>query len=640
MLNKKSLQYLIIALLVSTILTLSELAGFFSLKQDQLSDLLFTKKNNPNRVVIVAIDEQSINKVGQWPWPRSVFGNLVTNLNGAAAIGIDVNFKEPSRLGSQDDLSFSKSLSDSKVPVVLNAEFQPDNSLIKPINSLAEKSLLGFPNLITDSDGNSRVIRFIKNNFPSLSYQLAKTYTKNTKHAELPSPGVIPTRIAYLGPNGHFPTISAIDIISNKIPRQFFENKVVLIGATVSDLQDYHSTPFGVMSGVEIQANAIETLLSQRFFRSSSILNILLIIVLSLLTVNVCKKVRNLNFLIISVFAIFVLYNLIAFLLFDINFLLDLLYPNLAIIISAVATLAYQYFTTSKEKKFIHESFGKYLAPEVINELINNPNMVKLGGQRKNLTIMFSDIRGFTTLSESMQPEELSKFLNLYLTRMTNIILNQKGLVDKYIGDAIMAFWGAPLNNPNHGINAMDAALEMMDSLDEFNKLNLESGRPIDIGIGINTGEVTVGNMGSEKRFDYTVIGDNVNLSSRLEGLNKFYGTNIIVTESTKNLSNRGSALFRELDKVKVKGKNEAVKIFELVTNSKKPEVSLINEDFISALHDYYNGDFNKAADKFQKILQRVPEDKPSQKILERCQELISHPPLTPWKGVWELTSK
>ena len=247
---------------------------------------------------------------------------------------------------------------------------------------------------------------------------------------------------------------------------------------------------------------------------------------------------------------------------------MDLFYPNLAIILSSATSVSWQYITTSREKRFIQESFSRYLAPEVVQELLEDPSRLKLGGERKTITILFSDIRGFTSLSEKLEPEKLTKILTRFLSAMSNVILESRGVIDKYIGDAIMAFWGAPLSDQEHATHALRAALQMSKALkslnEEFKKENLP---PLAIGIGINSGEVTVGNMGSEKRFDYTVIGDAVNLASRLEGLNKNYETEIIISGATKNMLNQKEIEkmginFKELGQAQVKGKEEAVTIY------------------------------------------------------------------------------
>ncbi len=291
----------------------------------------------------------------------------------------------------------------------------------------------------------------------------------------------------------------------------------------------------------------------------------------------------------------------------------------------------------NEEKKKIRAAFGQYVSPSLVNEIMRHPEKLKLGGEKKRLTVFFSDIRGFTTLSEKLSPEELVSLLNEYLNGMTNIIINQKGLVDKYIGDAIMAFWGAPLDDEEHAVNACKSGLMMKDALTKISA-NLEKrGLPgIKIGMGINTGDMVVGNMGSSQRFDYTVIGDNVNLASRLEGLTKQYGVGILITEDTHNAIKGKGFLCREIDLVTVKGKTKPVRLFELVDFEKNSDKALKDKvkRFETALKEYREGGFAKAKKGFLAI-----EDETSKIFADRCSQYIRSPPKD-WKGVHVATSK
>jgi adenylate cyclase len=244
-------------------------------------------------------------------------------------------------------------------------------------------------------------------------------------------------------------------------------------------------------------------------------------------------------------------------------------------------------------------------------------------------------------MSEGMTPEQLISFLNQYLSKMTQIILESNGVIDKYIGDAVMAFWGAPLRNEKHAINGVLAALKMIDVLLEFNEQSKQTGRPIiDIGIGLNTGNATVGNMGSEKRFDYTVLGDNVNLASRLEGLTKVYGVNIIVAQSTiAAIPDEENILTRELDRVRVKGKKKPVTIYEIIPRARYENVQSILGDFKEGRECYYNGEWNRAISAFMKVLEKAPDDGPTKTLKNRCEGFL-HRPADNWEGIFEMTSK
>lgn len=283
-----------------------------------------------------------------------------------------------------------------------------------------------------------------------------------------------------------------------------------------------------------------------------------------------------------------------------------------------------------------------------MNILLENSDKLKLGGETRNMTVMFSDIRSFTTISESLTPKQLIDMLNDYLGYMTDIILKNVGTVDKYIGDAIMAFWNAPLDDENHAANAINTALNMRDQLHKFGEMHPEYPE-IKIGIGLNTGDMTVGNVGGEARFDYTVLGDNVNLGSRLEGLTKKYGVTVIVSESTKNSYEEIYKLrrqdednnefndfkFRLLDDMKVKGKNEPVKIFEPFRTSEFESMKAVLEVYADGFAKYQAGDFEKAV----KILEKNKDDKASVLLIERIQTLIQNPP-TDWHGIWKWEEK
>jgi adenylate cyclase len=277
----------------------------------------------------------------------------------------------------------------------------------------------------------------------------------------------------------------------------------------------------------------------------------------------------------------------------------------------------------------------------VVNEMLKHPEKLKLGGDRKDLSVLFSDIRGFTTIAEGLTPEDLVHLLNEYLTVMTDIVFKYDGTLDKYMGDAIMAIYGAPLDLPDHPIKACQSALEMMEELKRLNqKWTGEGKQPMDIGIGINTSPMMVGNMGSEQRFDFTVMGDSVNLGSRLEGANKSYKTNIIISEFTFDRVKDEFACM-ELDSVRVKGKTEPVKIYNLVGDKDLPETQdrIVNE-FNQGLALYKERKWAKAIHVFENITAMDPSLYAAQVYIERCRDLKKNPPPTDWDGVYVMTTK
>jgi adenylate cyclase len=290
-------------------------------------------------------------------------------------------------------------------------------------------------------------------------------------------------------------------------------------------------------------------------------------------------------------------------------------------------------------KKMVRNAFSKYLSDKLVDIIVKNPEKLQLGGEKREISVLFSDIRGFTSISEKLSPEEIANLLHEYLTPMSEVILQHDGLLDKYIGDAIMALFGTPVWMETHAIKACEAALSMMKKLDELNKYwERTKGLRLKIGIGINTGECIVGNMGSDILFDYTAIGDTVNLASRLEGATKFYGVGIVVSEFTV-LKTDGNFLFRELDLVRVKGKEKPVKIYELMGKEVTEEMRKFTSQFHSALGFYREGKWDSAIEEFKKCLEIYSDDKPSKIYIERCLKL-KEMKIEKWEGIYEMEVK
>jgi adenylate cyclase len=339
-------------------------------------------------------------------------------------------------------------------------------------------------------------------------------------------------------------------------------NKIIIVGMFATGFADEKPTPYGLMYGPEINANALNTIIMKNFLVYADLyVNILILFIITLLTSFIVSRLPTFVSLVFSLLELLLLFALTQ-LLFDVfNFIIFFTIPALSIVVTFITIVTYRVMTEEKEKKKIKSMFGKYVSPQVVENLLVNPP--ELGGVDKELTVLFSDIRGFTTLSETMTPQELVNHLNVYLTAMTDIILEYKGTLDKYVGDEVMCFWGAPLPEPNHAMLACMCALRQIESLKALNE-QWPSERRINIGIGLNSGIMTVGNMGSPGRMNYTLMGDNVNLGARLEGTNKQYSTTIIISENTYSLV-KERVIVRELDNIRVKGKNKPVLIYELI---------------------------------------------------------------------------
>jgi adenylate cyclase len=317
------------------------------------------------------------------------------------------------------------------------------------------------------------------------------------------------------------------------------------------------------------------------------------------------------------------------------------LYPVLAIILTHVAISVQHYVVEEGEKRKIRNAFGLYLSPSFARLVSERPEMLALGGEKRDLTVLFSDIRGFTTISEGLEPERLVEILNEYLGAMTDIVFHHDGTLDKYIGDAIMAVWGAPVPQADHAARACQTALGMIARLGELDAEWKARGLPVfDIGIGLNTGPMVVGNMGSARRLSYTVIGDNVNLGSRLEGLNKMYGSRIIASETTVQAAG-AAVVARELDLVRVKGKLLPVRIFELLApDGERARWASVVERFEAGLRAYRQREWEQAIVTFGAILEERPDDGPARLYVARCRKMLETPPAPEWDGVTVMDAK
>ena len=445
----------------------------------------------------------------------------------------------------------------------------------------------GTVNVHTDSDGSPRYqpqfIEWDGRFYPPLDLQLLKRYldapsigvTMQDGRIEQIQVGdyVVPTdrygryMVNFDGPAGTYPTVSWIDVEEGRVDPNALRDKIVIIGPTAIGLGDVLPTPFDpVLPGIELHANVLNNVLQQRYLvrdTMTSMVDLLLIAVLGILVSLYLPKMEATRSIVYTVlgFIAFTGFNVWVFLQF--SWVLSYVYPGLALVVTSGSLISYKYLTEEREKKRTKQVFSHYLDQAVIDQVIDQPEKLKLGGEKHDLTVLFSDIRGFSTFSEQMTPQELVGFLNTYFDQMTDIIFKYQGTLDKLIGDAVMCFWGHPVETEDHPLRATVAALEMMQVVREMQEtVDLPGGHKFDIGIGLNTGDMVVGNMGSESRFSYTVMGDNVNLGARLEGLNKFYGTNILITDTTYE-SVKDRIFCRELDRVKVKGKVHAVTLYE-----------------------------------------------------------------------------
>lgn len=534
---------------------------------------------------------------------------------------------------------------------------------IKPLTDAAEIS--GFFNAFPDIDGTNRwfplAIQFGEDYYPPLSLAMLQQYLDwpmvSLNMEEYGVDGIrigdidIPTDesgrilVNFLGPIDTFPIYSVTDIVHNRLDPGLFKDKIVVVGATATGIYDLRVTPFStVYPGVGIHATVIDNILHQNFIRRpgwTALIDVLVIILLGFLMGIVISRVKAVRGMLVGLVmvALWVVVNRYVF--SEFNLWLNIVYPLFTILAVYGGITIYKYITEEREKKKIRGAFQYYLTASVITEMLKDPSKLKLGGDKKDLSVLFSDIRGFTTVSEQLTPEELVHLLNEYLTAMTGLVFDHDGLLDKYMGDAIMAVYGAPMDQPDHARRACLTALGMMEALKKLQEKWTEEGKPVlDIGIGINSGDMVVGNMGSEMRFDYTVMGDSVNLGSRLEGINKEYGTNIVISEYTYEHV-KDTLFCRELDSVRVKGKIEPVRIYELLGERKDSEQwNEFVRAFDEGLAHYRQCRWDEAIAAFQKVTELRPGDAPSELYIQRCRELKENPPESGWDGVYVMTKK
>lgn len=559
-------------------------------------------------------------------------------------------------------------IKNSEIKVIVNSTPDVEPGLKKAIaveNNIPEIESsamhFGFFNAVSDKDGIYRkalLLLHIGNSiYPSLPLEMLRVYTGSNimvyvsdgfiTKIKVGNYSIYPDEkgtlaLTFLGHGKTFPHYSFSDILKGRIPDEKISGKMVLIGATAIGIYDLRPTPIDErFPGVEIHATVIDNILKSRPLRRYDwmwVPEMLGIWVMFFVIGVVFLKSGPVAAMLTSV-GIIISFNIFGFYLFLKNRIwIVLLYPNISLLGLTLLMSFYKYFSEERMKKMVKNAFSKYLSNKLVDIIVKNPERLKLGGEKREITVLFSDIRGFTSISERLSPEEIANLLHEYLTPMSEIILENDGLLDKYIGDAIMALFGTPIWMETHAIKACEAGLSMMKKLNELNK-NWEKakGLTLRIGIGINSGECIVGNMGSDILFDYTAIGDTVNLASRLEGTTKFYGVKIVVSEFTASKTD-GNFCFREIDLVRVKGKEKPVKIYELLCRN--DEISEKTKTFINHFHSglnfYRDGKWESAIEYFRKCLEISPEDNPSKLYIERCSK-SREMKIEKWEGIYEM---
>lgn len=448
--------------------------------------------------------------------------------------------------------------------------------------------------------------------------------------------------VNFRGPAKHFRYISAADVIANDFNKSAVEGKFVLVGTSAVGLFDLRSIPFdSTIPGVEVHANAIDNILSGDFIQKpvdGVVYDIGIIVAVVLVLTLLFSFIKSIYTFPVALAAGYALYKFFYVMLFEHGLELNLLFPLLAFILSIVLSVGFDYFIASRQKEEVKRLLGKKVSPAVMEYLIEHSQQDLVTSKDVEATVFFSDIRGFTTISEKLgSPHKVINLLNDYMTPMVEIIVNHKGTIDKFIGDAIMAYWNAPLPVRNHADEAVTSALEQIEKLESIDEsIEKRYGLRIAIGIGIHTGIVTAGDMGSEGRSDYTIIGDNVNLASRMEGLTKVYGAQILISKATKEMLTKEYTLI-PLDLVEVKGKSEAVEIFEVIHKYKKISPAEI-EHYTEATELFRKGEVEKAHTIYTELY-KSNKQKLFAFFIERCERFINDPSLE-FTPILKMTTK
>ena len=594
--------------------------------ENKITDTLYNSENRASQeIVIVAVDPKSLdefNGLGRFfDWSREYYAQAMENItqNNPKVIGFDLLFSNYSqgisgyslenliKSSSTNDELFQETVKYTQltdhpedavfkdalesfpdtvlassafldpmltdywtIDTLVGPVFEPDTGVVKVVpddDGIVRKIPLFYHYKETNEFIDSFDIAVVKkyldvdaSNIYEDGYVLGDTINIPTEKSEM--------KVNYFGEPYSYKYLSFVDVYNGEIKSQDIEGKIVLIGVAEETLKDIAFTPvskIAPMPGVEVHANAIQTILSQEFLVDqgfvSQIIVVLLIALISVLIFMYLPLYVNIPYLVV----VFGGYFGVASFTFNKGLVIGIIVPLLAVLVIFISTYLYRFFTEKKKAKETRSAFSHYVSKDVVDEIMKNPDMLTLGGKKQVATMFFSDIVGFTSMSEKMSPEQVVSQLNEYFSIMSQVIFKNKGTLDKFEGDAIMAFYGAPMPDPYHAVHACKTALECRKVLIKLNDYWKKNGKPqLDFRVGINTGEVIVGNIGSKERFDYTVIGDAVNLASRLEGVNKQLKTRILVSEATFNQA-KEHFKFKQIRDVSIKGKEETVNVYELM---------------------------------------------------------------------------
>ncbi|MBF0164918.1 MAG: adenylate/guanylate cyclase domain-containing protein [Magnetococcales bacterium] len=635
------------------------------------------KTSFSREILLVNTDEKFFDKYGSFPLRRTDLGRIAANLTalGARVVALDVLMDFPSSY--QEDEPTAQALRQAgNVLLVAQADFKDGRfvRLNRATPKLAEVTRNGYTNISSPSAIITSLSRLkiypeiaekengwpyavmalamywgveprLENGVLHLGERMAIPLNQNSElYIDFPP---LPDGAKFLSQTGlsalEFLDIDELDPDERAELSMWVKDKLVLVGDTSEVSHDWFDTPVGMVYGVEIIADIINTLMKGSLLRPAPTGLEILVMILFLLGILVSGTMQNplrRTLLVVLLFVVYVGGAVLAHIHLDM--VLAMSYPLVAGFFGFLAITVRYYLLEMSQKRMIKGAFGQYLSPKVVDILVKDPSKLTLGGEQREMTAFFSDVAGFSTISEKLTPVELVQLLNEYLTAMCDIIARYDGTVDKFEGDAIIAFWGAPLDQPDHAALACCAAVDMGAHMVKMRERLLAEGRPrMSVRMGLNSGPMVVGNMGSKQRMDYTIMGDAVNLAARLEGANKFYASDIMVSGATYEQA-KGRIEARPLDVVRVVGKKEPVPIYQLLAHKGglTPEQERLLGFYLKGYELYRQRSYRLAIEQFEAALGVDPDDGPSRTYVERCREYLESPPLKDWDGVFQLTSK
>lgn len=632
---------------------------FFSEKQPKINETVLEKLSQKN--LLTSEVEEALKKNSSLFDEDAVFSKSIANSTAILAIGF-----------------LPRKVTQNKLPpplLVLDDRQKNDLSItvadgfISNIASLQDAAKgAGFINIFADSDGIMRraplIMEYKGGIYPALSLQAVLLFLSQNIQLITPVYGeneqlegiqlgstIIPTDekgealIPFVGKSYTFPYYSAIDVMTGKLPKDALLGKILFVGTSATGLGDLHATAIqNPFPGVEIQATLVNGMLQDDFsykpawtYGANIVLTLLFGLISAFVFPYLGPRMLGAGIILLPP-ALLLLNNLIWE---QTGLILSFIIPTALVLVIAILNMIYGYLFETRRRERLKEMFGQYVPEKHIDEMIGAESEFGMHGEDRDMSVLFADIRNFTTISEGMPAAEIVDLLNTLFTPMTEIIFKHRGTIDKYVGDLIMAFWGAPLKDKNHSRHAIESALEMLAKINEMKPIIAERKWPeIKIGIGINSGVMSVGDMGSQFRRNYTVLGDEVNLASRVEGLTKFYGVDVIVTEKTQH--NQQKFIFRKLDRVRVKGKKTGIEIFEVIgiLANITPDMQNALDTYNKALDYYLEQRWDDAYDLMNHLAQKYPDKKIYQIYIERINEFKSNPPPEDWNGIYIHTTK